>query len=100
MSGRCVSASIIHRLTKAGRLGEFDVLASKLLVAVEDAKDTIVDEARALLAAANSTPSAQYYLRVMEKQIQGAGGYIEKELNRYVSHPCFLSISLTRPMTL
>ncbi|KAF9030941.1 disulfide isomerase [Hymenopellis radicata] len=67
---------------QAGRLGDFDALASKLLVAAEDAKDAIVEEARALLAAANVTPSAQYYLRVMEKQIQGAGGYIEKELNR------------------
>ncbi len=71
---------------QAGRLPNFDALASKFFTAVDDVKKSVVEEAKALLAS-NASESAQYYFRVMEKQLNGPAGYLEKELNRWVA-PC------------
>ncbi|SJL09780.1 related to protein disulfide-isomerase A6 precursor [Armillaria ostoyae] len=69
---------------KAGRLPNFDALASKFFAAADDLKKSVVEEAKALLAS-NASKSAQYYFRVMEKQVNGPAGYLEKELNRLES---------------
>ncbi|KAK0223361.1 protein disulfide isomerase [Armillaria fumosa] len=69
---------------KAGRLSDFDALASEFFAAADDVKKSVVKEAKALLAS-NASESAQYYFRVMEKQLNGPAGYLEKELNRLES---------------
>ena len=66
----------------AGRLPDFDEIASKFYSAEESARQTILAEAATL--AENVGPAAKHYLRVMEKVVNGTGDYLEKESKRYV----------------
>lgn len=70
---------------EAGRLPDFDTLASKFYGAAADARSAVYDEAVALAATAGST--AQQYLKVMQKVVNGSEEYIVKESNRCVWLP-------------
>ncbi|KII85007.1 hypothetical protein PLICRDRAFT_126437 [Plicaturopsis crispa FD-325 SS-3] len=65
---------------EAGRLPDFDSLASKFLVATGDARNTIFKEASIL--ATNAGATSKHYLRVMEKVVNGTEAYLEKESKR------------------
>lgn len=83
----CVTRTILDCLThlrvQAGRIPEFDVLASKLFAAAVNLKDAIVEEARQLLTT-DAASTAKYYLKVMEKELAGPTSYVEKESARFV----------------
>ena len=66
----------------AGRLPDFDELASKFFVAEAGARDALFKEAS--LLAGKVGPAANHYLRVMEKVVNGSEAYLEKETKRYV----------------
>jgi len=68
---------------EAGRIAEFDALASKFFVAAGDARDSIYKEASSLAASAGL--ASKHYIRVMEKLVNGTEGYIEKEAKRLES---------------
>ncbi|KAJ7707688.1 disulfide isomerase [Mycena rosella] len=68
---------------QAGRLPEFDALASKFFVAAGDARDTLLKDAAALAVSAGVV--SKHYLRVMEKLVNGTEGYLEKETKRLES---------------
>jgi len=68
---------------EAGRLPEFDALATKFFDATASARDSILKEASIL--AASIGPAAKHYLRVMEKVANGSEEYIEKESKRLAS---------------
>ncbi|KAJ7227198.1 thioredoxin-like protein [Mycena pura] len=68
---------------QAGRLADFDALASKFIVAAADARATLLEDATALAAAAGAM--GKHYLRVMEKLVNGTEGYLEKEGKRLES---------------
>lgn len=65
-----------------GRHPEFDSIASRFATATGAARNTLFKDAELLASAFG--PTYKYYLRVMEKVINGTEGYIEKEANRYV----------------
>jgi len=65
---------------KAGRLAEFDTLASKFFVAASDARQTLLADAAKLAETAGAV--SKHYLRVMEKIVNGTEGYLEKEAKR------------------
>lgn len=65
---------------EAGRLPEFDSLASKFFEATASARQTIFKDASAL--AQNVGPAAKHYLRVMEKVVNGSEEYLAKESKR------------------
>ncbi|GLB40425.1 putative protein disulfide isomerase [Lyophyllum shimeji] len=65
---------------QAGRLSEFDALASKFFAAGAEARDTIFKQASALTASAGAT--SKHYLRVMEKVVNGSEEYVQKEATR------------------
>lgn len=67
---------------QAGRIPQFDELASKFFSAASSARAALLDEATALAKSADST--AQHYLRVMQKIANGSEAYIAKESTRYV----------------
>lgn len=64
----------------AGRLPDFDALASKFFVASGKARDAIYKDAIALAGTAGET--SKHYMRVMEKLANGTEGYLEKESKR------------------
>ncbi|EIN04877.1 protein disulfide isomerase [Punctularia strigosozonata HHB-11173 SS5] len=68
---------------EAGRLPEFDALASKFFVAAADARSSIYQEALALAKAGGET--SKHYLRVMEKVVNGTEDYVQKESKRLSS---------------
>ncbi|KAJ3474292.1 hypothetical protein NLI96_g12540 [Meripilus lineatus] len=68
---------------EAGRLPEFDSLASKFFEATASARQTIFKDASAL--AQNVGPAAKHYLRVMEKVVNGSEEYLAKESKRLSS---------------
>ncbi|KAJ7773297.1 protein disulfide isomerase [Mycena metata] len=68
---------------KAGRLPEFDTLASKFFVAVGDARASLLKDAVTLAESAGVV--SKHYLRVMEKMVNGTEGYLEKESKRLES---------------
>jgi protein disulfide-isomerase A6 len=55
-------------------------LAGKFFVATDEVRKSIVKEATALGSKAGET--SKYYLRVMEKAVDGAEAYLEKESKR------------------
>ncbi|KAF8349122.1 thioredoxin-like protein [Amanita rubescens] len=61
----------------AGRLPEFDSLAQKFFEAATDAKKAVYQEALSL--------AKNHYLKVMDKIVNGAAEYIEKESKRLES---------------
>ncbi|KAJ7274383.1 protein disulfide isomerase [Mycena haematopus] len=65
---------------KAGRLAEFDALASKFFVAAADVRATLLQDAIALAETAGVV--SKHYVRVMEKLYNGTEGYLEKEAKR------------------
>ncbi|KAG6817654.1 hypothetical protein H0H87_005411 [Tephrocybe sp. NHM501043] len=65
---------------QAGRLAEFDVLASKFFTASAGARDAIFKEATLLAASAGA--ASKHYLRVMEKVVNSSEAYIQKESTR------------------
>ena len=67
-------------------------MASRFIVGASDARDTLFKDAQ-LFAGAFKGKYA-YYLRVMEKLINGTEGYIEKESKRcaVVSHPSYENV--------
>jgi len=67
----------------AGRLSNFDALASKFFVATADARESIYQEASILAAQAGA--SSKHYIRIMEKLANGTEEYIEKESKRLAS---------------
>ncbi|KAF7336633.1 Disulfide isomerase [Mycena venus] len=67
---------------KAGRLAEFDALASKFFAAAADVRSTLLKDAVALAETAGLV--SKHYVRVMEKLVNGTEGYLEKEAKRYV----------------
>jgi len=67
----------------AGRLPEFDSLAQKFFEAATDAKKAVYQEALSL--AKNVEADAKHYLKVMDKIVNGAAEYIEKESKRLES---------------
>lgn len=64
----------------AGRLPEFDTLASKFFVATGAARDAVYKEALELASSAGA--AGKHYLRIMEKVTNGTEAYIEKESKR------------------
>ncbi|KAJ7364050.1 protein disulfide isomerase [Mycena albidolilacea] len=68
---------------KAGRLADFDALASKFFVAAADARATLLKDALALAESAGVV--SKHYIRVMEKLVNGTEGYVEKEAKRLES---------------
>src|ERR1700676_3680474 len=71
---------MLIRLSKAGRLAEFDMLANKFFVASGKARDAIYKEA--LTLAKKAGVASKHYVRVMEKLANGTEDYIEKESKR------------------
>ncbi|OCH94004.1 protein disulfide isomerase [Obba rivulosa] len=67
----------------AGRLPDFDALASQFLLAAGAARDAIYKDAVALAEAVG--PAAKQYVRVMEKVVSGSEDYVEKEAKRLSS---------------
>ncbi|GBE88802.1 Protein disulfide-isomerase tigA [Sparassis crispa] len=67
----------------AGRLPEFDTLASQFYAATGAARDEVYKQASAL--AKTVGPAARHYVRVMEKVVNGSEEYIQKETKRLVS---------------
>lgn len=63
---------------------EFDSLAQKFFTASPSVRNTLYSEALELVSTAGS--AAKYYVRVMEKLINGSTEYIEKESKRYDIH--------------
>ncbi|KAK7685514.1 hypothetical protein QCA50_011379 [Cerrena zonata] len=68
---------------QAGRLPEFDSLASKFFDATGDARQTILKEAEGLIKTVG--PLAKHYVKVMEKVVNGSEAYLEKESKRLAS---------------
>ena len=66
----------------AGRHPEFDSMASRFIVATCDVRDTLYKDAQLLGQAFG--PKYKYYLRIMEKVVNGTEDYVEKESKRYV----------------
>lgn len=64
----------------AGRHAEFDSLASRFVTAVGGARNKLVEDATLLASAFG--PQFKYYVRVMEKVLNGTEDYIEKESSR------------------
>ena len=64
----------------AGRLPDFDTLASRFFVASGKARDSVYKEAVALAGTAGET--SKHYIRVMKKLTNGTEGYLEKESKR------------------
>ncbi|KAF8656274.1 hypothetical protein AX16_002710 [Volvariella volvacea WC 439] len=67
---------------EAGRIPEFDSLASKFFLAAGSARNSIYQEA---LALSSSGASSKHYLRVMEKVVNGSEAYLAKESKRLAS---------------
>ncbi|KAG6877801.1 hypothetical protein C0993_003775 [Termitomyces sp. T159_Od127] len=65
---------------QAGRLPEFDSLASKFFVAGAEARDSIFKEASVLAASVGAT--SKHYVRVMEKVVNDSETYVQKEASR------------------
>ena len=63
-----------------GRHPEFDSMASRFVAATGAARDSLYKDAELLAGAFGQ--KYKYYLRVMEKLINGTEGYVEKESNR------------------
>ncbi|KAE9400234.1 protein disulfide isomerase [Gymnopus androsaceus JB14] len=70
-------------LDTAGRLADFDLLASKFFAASSDIRDSIYQEALTLSSTVGD--ASKHYLRVMEKLVNGTEGYFEKESKRLES---------------
>ncbi|CAL1698925.1 unnamed protein product [Somion occarium] len=68
---------------QAGRLPEFDSLASKFFDATGEARQLILKDAESL--ASTVGPVAKHYVKVMEKVVNGSEAYIEKETKRLAS---------------
>ncbi|KAG7089585.1 hypothetical protein E1B28_011252 [Marasmius oreades] len=68
---------------EAGRVSEFDALASKFFVATADARDSLYKEALALSGTIGV--ASKHYLRVMEKVVNSSEKYLEKESKRLES---------------
>lgn len=64
----------------AGRHPEFDSLASRFIVAAADVRDKLYKDAELFSRATG--PKFNYYLKVMEKLLNGTEGWVEKETNR------------------
>jgi protein disulfide-isomerase A6 len=58
-------------------------LAHQFFVATGDARDALYKQATALGEGAGA--ASKHYLRVMEKLVNGAEGYVEKETKRYAT---------------
>ncbi|KAH9937970.1 protein disulfide isomerase [Amylocystis lapponica] len=67
----------------AGRLPEFDTLASQFYAATGAARDAIYKDATTL--AESVGPAAKHYVRVMEKVVNNSEAYVEKETKRLAS---------------
>ncbi|KAK7033138.1 disulfide isomerase [Favolaschia claudopus] len=65
---------------KAGRLPEFDALASKFFSAAADVRAALLKDALALAETAGVM--SKHYVRVMEKVVNGTEGYLAKEAKR------------------
>ncbi|KAG6908549.1 hypothetical protein DXG01_004182 [Tephrocybe rancida] len=65
---------------QAGRLPEFDTLATKFFTAGAEARDSIFKEASVLAASAGA--ASKHYLRVMEKVVNSSEAYVQKESSR------------------
>lgn len=59
---------------------EFDSLAQKFFKAAADAKKAVYEEALSLAKTAGA--DTKHYLKVMDKIVNGAAEYIEKESKR------------------
>ncbi|KAI0686031.1 protein disulfide isomerase [Cytidiella melzeri] len=67
----------------AGRHPEFDSIASRFAVAAADKRDALYQDAK--LFARATGEKYKYYLKVMEKFLNGTEGYVEKETARLAS---------------
>ncbi|EMD32246.1 hypothetical protein CERSUDRAFT_88243 [Gelatoporia subvermispora B] len=67
----------------AGRLPEFDTIASQFALAAGAARETLYKDAVALSETVG--PAAKHYVRVMEKVVGGTENYVEKEAKRLSS---------------
>jgi len=65
---------------QAGRVAHLDVLASKFFSAEPASRAQLYEEASTLIQSIGD--GAKYYLRVMEKLVNGSEGFVEKETNR------------------
>ena len=74
---------MLTSLLQAGRLPEFDDLASQFFAATGAARDAIFKDASTL--AATVGPEAKHYIRVMEKVVNSSEEYLEKEAKRLSS---------------
>ena len=74
---------------KAGLIPEFDALAAKFFAAVSDVRSSILEEATALAKGAGAT--AQHYLKVMSKVVNGSEEYLQKESARSVLYSIYIS---------
>lgn len=78
--------SFIHALMQvlyqAGRLADFDQLASKFLTASSGDQESIYQEALTLSSTIDDPSKSMQYLRIMENIANGTEGYHEKESKR------------------
>jgi len=65
---------------EAGRITHFDELAAEFFAATGAARQTIYEKAKTLVDEANTT--SKHYLRVMDKLVNGAEEYLQKEKGR------------------
>lgn len=65
---------------QAGRLADWDELASKFFVATGAARDSVYNQAAALAKTAGE--GSKHYLKVMEKVKNGTEEYVAKESAR------------------
>jgi protein disulfide-isomerase A6 len=82
VSGKGISIGRLLTLFKAGRIATLDTFARNLFTALPDVRATMYTEAKNAAEAVGTAGS--YYLRVMQKLIDGPEDYIEKEVRRYV----------------
>ncbi|KAI0338048.1 protein disulfide isomerase [Trametopsis cervina] len=65
---------------QAGRHPEFDSMASRFLVAAADTRNTLYKDAQLFAQATGG--KYKYYIKVMEKVLNGTEGYVDKETAR------------------
>lgn len=78
---------------QAGRVASLDSLASQFFTALPSSRAELYDEA--VVLGKDLGVGAAYYLKVMEKLVNGTENYVEKEAKRYVPSFPFLTYLLS-----
>jgi protein disulfide-isomerase A6 len=72
--------SLIALFIQAGRVASLDSLAAQFFTALPTSRSSVLEEASAVGATLGD--SASYYLKVMQKVVNGTEDYVEKEAKR------------------